>query len=151
MSYAVALLAEEERAPLTPPKVTVVDATITVTASLDGLSFSSSNPLVTTKGTDISLQPADGMITPVNYNLLFVASSGIASFQTPAAEIWLDGTKVGYTVSPNSGDASFSMAFLNNLTEGPQVAFSFTIFWNSTLFERNESEDPTILLDPPKS
>jgi hypothetical protein len=154
MSYASALASVEAALVAT---VRTVNATIAVTDEGPlGLSFTSFNPLVTVKGTDISLTPGPDTPTPVNFNLLFVASTGIASFLTPAAEIQLDGNKVGYTVSPNSGGSSFTLSFLNNLPEGnPQIPYAFTIFWISSLRASYQkllkSEDPTILMDPPKS
>jgi hypothetical protein len=81
-----------------------------------------------------------------------VAGSGISSFQTPAVEILLNGIKAAYTLDPSSDGASFTLSFVNNLPKGdPSISLSFFISWNSTFAELLKSEDPTILLDPPKS
>lgn len=152
MSYALALVAEDEAPRPEPSLGSTVQATITVTAGPQGLSFSSSTPLVQAAGTDITLQPASSTVQPVTYNLLFVAGSGIASFQTPAVEILLDGIKAAYTVSPSSDGSSFSLSFVNNLPVGdPSISLSFFLSWNSSLAELLKSEDPTIVLDPPNS
>jgi hypothetical protein len=153
MSHALALVADDETTtrPEPSPGITV-PATITVDAGLQGLSFSSSNPLVQVAGTDITLQPDSSTVQPVTYDLLFVAGSGISSFQTPAVEILLNGIKAAYTLDPSSDGASFTLSFVNNLPKGdPSISLSFFISWNSTFAELLKSEDPTILLDPPKS
>lgn len=158
MSYALALVTEEESSNAGPvPAPATADATIIVTAAGDQLTFVSTNPLVTVKGTDLNLKPASSEQQPTTFNLLFVASTGIASFRSPAAEIVLEGNKVGYAVYPNSGGSSFTLAFRNNVPKGDQPAsYAFYVFWNGTPSANAgpvflESEDPTIYLDPPNS
>lgn len=156
MSHALALVVDDETT--RPDELSLpskVEAVITVTADNQQkvVSFSSNNPLVQiVDGNDIKLQPDSSAHQPTTYELLFVASTGIASFRTPAAEIWLDGAMVAYTVNPSS-DLSFTMSFRNNLPpQTPGARYAFTVLWNGSDGPLEaESEDPTIYLDPPNS
>jgi len=146
--HALTLVAEENAIQAAPSTVT---AMITVTSGPEGLSFTSSNPRVVVQGTDITLKPASSTAMPVTYNLVFEAGAGIASFQTPSAEIPLEGTSAAFNVNPNS-TTSFSMTFHNDLPVGSsKVSISFFVNWNSALLEILRSEDPTIILEAPNS
>lgn len=153
MSSAIALVADQETALPEPLSGSKVDAIITVTAGLlNELSFTSDNPLVKAEGTDVTLKPESSKDQPVTYNLVFVAGSGIASFQTPAVKIPLDEARAAYTLNPSSDGKSFSMSYANHLpVKNPPFSISFFIDWNSALQERLRTEDPTIVLEPPNS
>lgn len=153
MSIQALALSVEEESPSQDLAVTgtTVTATIRVTSGTDGLSFTSLNPLVKAQGTDIALEPISSNVKPVTYNLIFEAGEGIASFQTPAAEISIDGTEAKFNVNPAT-TTSFSMTFVNDLPVGHKpISISFFINWNTPLLEFFRSQDPTIVLDPPKS
>jgi hypothetical protein len=154
MSTQALALSVEEESPsqkLVESTGITVTATITVTAGAGGLAFSSSNPLVKAHGTDIKLEPTSSTEGPVTYNLIFVAGEGIASFEDPAAEISIDGIKARFNVSPAT-TTSFSMTFVNDLPVGHHpIPIEFFVNWETPLLELFRSEDPTIILDPPKS
>jgi hypothetical protein len=157
MSHALALVADDETTRLDDLSLGIkVRAVLTVTADNQRkiVSFSSDNPQVQiVDGNNIKLQPDSSAHQPTLYELLFVASTGIASFRSPAAEIWLDGAMVAYSVNPSGDGLSFAMSFRNNLPpKAPGAQYSFTVLWNGSDGPLEaESEDPTIFLDPPNS
>lgn len=137
---------------------TTVAATITVNA-VDGqnieLSLDTTSPGVTVVGTNVILEPTSSTQLPVTYNLTFQAGTGIKSFATPAAEIWVSSAEaIAIAVNPtNTPATTFVMSFVNNLAPTDNArAYSFDILYTSTgLEEKVRLKDPTILLDPPNN